>query len=341
MSTSSDQTAEDTGHGDHETHRKSGGEEPKIPIRERTKWHAKRRIAEARGEIVQPRREAFFSEAHPQLYTIVSTIGPRLHTLIIAAMLMYFILRELARGNIGFAIDWYNASPLPLIIEIFSSKELLQAYAPVIIALLVIFIVLAFTIYMVPWRLAFKDYKRVIVNDWKDRLEIVTVPEGRLYWRTNNFWYQLWDSIYQSPKRQTVKLYLHRHWWPPLNILNPPASMIMVEISTEEQLEQRGLFEILGHEKPYRWRSGLRQYKTRDVPYSTTESPLEASHALFDQGVKRIVGEMRDLTNANSAIRLKQLASQTYGVEEEFLKMLEDEEREGRDGGKGKAPKGA
>lgn len=307
--------------------RKSGGKERKIPFRERAKWHAKRRIAEARGDVVQPRRERFFSETHPHLYAVVSTIGPRLHTFILVMIIGWFIIKELARGNIGFATDWYYSSPLPTIIEIFSSKELLKAYAPVIVALVMIFVVLAFTIYIVPWRLAFKDYKRVIVNDWKNRLEIVTVPEGRLYWRTDNMWYQLWDSIYQSPKRQTIKLYLHRGWWPPLNIFNPPSSMITVEISSEEKLEQHGLFEILGHEKPYRWRSGLRQYKTRDVPYSTTESPLEVSHQLFDTGVKRIVGEMRDLTTANSAIRLKQLASQTYGVEEEFLKMIEEDEK--------------
>lgn len=323
----SERTMESDVPGMPETHEKTGGEQLKIPLREKAKWRAKRRIAEVRGEIVQPRRERFFSEAHPHLYAAVSTIGPRLHTLILVMIIGWFICKELARGNIGFALDWYYASPLPAIIEIFSSKELLQAYAPIIAALAAIFFALLFTVYIVPWRLVFKDYQRVIVNDWKNRLEIVTVPEGRLYWRTDNIWYQLWDAWYQSPERRTVKLYLHRGWWPPLNIFNPPSSMITVEISSEERLEQRGLFEILGHEKPYRWRSGLRQYKTRDTPYSTTESPLELSHQLFDTGVKRIVGEMRDLTTANSAIRLKQLASQTYGVEEEFLKMLEEDER--------------
>lgn len=322
-----DGTAESDSPGVPETQQKSRGEEPKIPLHEKVKWHAKRRLAEARGEIVQPRRDRFFSEAHPHFYAVVSTIGPRLHMFILVLILGWFIFKELARGNIDFALDWYYASPLPMIIEIVSDKELLKAYAPMIIALAVILVMLLFTIYIVPWRLAFKDYQRVIVNDWKNRLEIVTVPEGRLYWRTNNMWYQLWDSLYQSPKRKTVKLYLHRGWWPPLNIFSPPSSMITVEISAEETLEQRGLFEVLGHEKPYRWRSGLRQYRTRDTPYSTTESPLELSHQLFDDGVKRIVGEMRDLTTANSAIRLKQLASQTYGVEEEFLKMLEEDER--------------
>lgn len=326
--------------GSPETGQKSGGEEQKIPLREKAKWRAKRRIAEAQGKIVQPRREKFFSEAHPHLYAAVSTIGPRLHTLAIAVILGYYIFREIFRGNFGFAVQWYRSSPLPLIIEIFTTEELLKAYAPVMILLIVIFVILLAMVYMLPWRLLFKDYKRVIVNNWTERLEISPVPEGRLYWRTDNMLYQIWDAWYQSPERQTVKLYLKRGWWPLLNILNPPSSMISVEISKEEKLEQRGLFEIYGHEKPYRWRSGLHQYKTRETPYNTTESPLEETQVLFDQGVKRIVGEMRDLTNANSAIRLKQLASQTYGVEEEFLRMIEEEERQeaekrGREASKG------
>ena len=324
-----------------ETSQNSGGERVKIPIREKVKWRAKRRIAEAQGKIVQPRREKFFSEAHPHLYAAISTIGPRLHTLTLALILGYFIFREIFRGNLGFALQWYRSSPLPLIIEILTTEELLKAYAPMIILLLVILLILLAIVYMVPWRMLFKDYQRVIVNNWNERLEIVTVPEGRLYWRTDNMFYQLWDAWYQSPERKTVNIFLHRRWWPPLNILNPPSSLISVEISSEERLEQRGLFEIYGHEKPYRWRSGLRQYKTRDAPYNTTESPLEETQDLFDQGVKRIVGEMRDLTNANSAIRLKQLASQTYGVEEEFLRMIEDEEKKEAERRGRETPKGS
>lgn len=313
--------------GSSENARKTGGEDAKIPLREKAKWRAKRRVAEIRGKVVQPRRERFFSEAHPKAYAVISTVGPRLHTLAIALIIGYYIFRELLRGNFGFVMQWYRSSPLPAIIEILTTKELLQAYAPVIALLILICVILLVMIYMLPWRLLFKDYKRVIVNNWNDRLEIAPVPEGRLYWRTDNALYQLWDAWYQSPERKTVRIYLHRRWWPPLNILNPPASLISVELSKEERLEQRGLFEVYGHEKPYRWRSGLNQYKTRDAPYSTTESPLEDTQDLFDQGVRRIVGEMRDLTNANSAIRLKQLASQTYGVEEEFLRMIEEDER--------------
>lgn len=327
--------------GSPETSQQSGDEMPKIPIRERVKWRAKRRLAEAQGKIVQPRREKFFSEAHPHLYAAISTIGPRLHTLTLALILGYFIFREIFRGNFGFAMQWYRSSPLPLIIEILTTEELLKAYAPVIILLIVIAIILLVMIYMLPWRLLFKDYQRVIVNNWNERLEIAPVPEGRLYWRTDNMFYQIWDAWYQSPERQTIKIYLHRRWWPLLNILNPPASLISVEISKEERLEQRGLFEIYGHEKPYRWRSGLHQYKTRDAPYNTMESPLEETQDLFDDGVKRIVGEMRDLTNANSAIRLKQLASQTYGVEEEFLRMIEDEEKKEAERRGREAPKGS
>lgn len=327
--------------GSPKTSQISGGEEAKIPIREKVKWRAKRRLAEAQGKVVQPRREKFFSEAHPRAYAVISTIGPRLHTLILALILGYYIFREIFRGNFGFAMQWYRSSPLPMIIEILTTKELLQAYAPVIILLIVIMVILLVMVYMLPWRLLFKDYQRVIVNNWHDRLEIAPVPEGRLYWRTDNMLYQIWDAWYQSPERETIKIYLHRKWWPLLNILNPPASLISVEISKEEKLEQRGLFEIYGHEKPYRWRSGLHQYKTRDAPYNTTESPLEETQVLFDEGVKRIVGEMRDLTNANSAIRLKQLASQTYGVEEEFLRMIEDEEKKEAERRGRETPKGS
>ena len=311
--------------------RESRGGGSKIPLRERVRWHIKRRVAETQGKVEQPRRDRFFSEAHPHLYAGISTLLPRLHTAILLCVIGYFIIKELLHGNLGFAVQWYYASPLPTLVMILTDEDLLKAYLPVIAMIVMLMLMMLFTIYMLPWRMAFKDYKRVIVNNWRDRLEITPVPEGRLYWRTDNMWYQLWDAWYQSPERRTVKIYLHRGWWPPLNILNPPSSMICVELSREERLEQRGVFEVHGHEKPYRWRSGLREYRTRDAPYDTKESPLDTTQVLFDDGVTRIVGEMRDLTNANAAIRLKQMASQTYGVEEEFLKAVEEEE-----GGTGK-----
>lgn len=254
-------------------------------------------------------REKLFSEAHPQAYKVASTILPRIHTLLILFALLYFMMNELVKGNTDFLIDWYHESwILPSMVEILSSPEnfqnWFQTYGTVFIMFMITLIIAGFVFYRTVWRFLFKDYVK--------ESEMVTTYEGRCYFRTNGFWCRLWDALYKSPPRKKIKCWIKPNKWPPLNIFNPVKSLIKIELSPDEEIEEYSMFELHVHEKPFRRIKDIDEYETHDEGYLSGEIPLEYAGQEFGSRTIHLISDTQRLSLANPSVRLMQLRDGSY-----------------------------
>lgn len=269
----------------------------------------------------------FCSEAHPQAYQLVKAFGPRIHTVALGLIIAFAMLSELAHGNALFILDWMEASVVvPTLRDWITMPGAFEAWATAygLIALMaaIVAIVVIYALHSMVWRYLFKDYHRVIYKDWDSKLVLAEPREGRLYWYTGNSLYRLWDRLYGSPPRTEHFLYLRAKTWRPFNILNPPASLYRLRLSPEEKVEFRSSYKVVGHERPYRRREGVRSYYTHTDRYATGEVPYEQALAEFDRRTGRLVSEMKELTKGNSAIRLDKMRNVEI-AEADFINAVE------------------
>lgn len=280
------------------------------------------------------RREQLFSEKHPGAYGMLTALGPRMHTITFGLVFIYFALKEILVGNFLFLLDWAQKAPVIGVvmdgIDIYGPEEFLKAYWPLLVAIVASILVTLYILHKVLWRYFFKDYYVEIVDKWGGT-GLTLSRDGRLYWYSNNFWHRFWDGIYASPERKTRKLWIHQRgkWF---NIFNPPASVITVTIGEDEWLEARGVYGIIGHEKPMRHRIGRQEYTTLVTEFTTNAVPIEQARGVFDKANDRLVAETRKLTQGNAALRLEQMRDGGFVLSQKVRELINDEkQREAKD----------
>lgn len=271
-------------------------------------------------------KDRFFSERHPGAYLAFHGLIPRLHTLILLMVIAWYTVEELMAGNYDFIYDWYRASwILPSMIEILSSQAAFQMwfeqYGPVFMILLTLTIMSSIVFHRFGWRAMFPDYYM--------ESEGVESFEGRCYWHSGNSLYQLWDRLYKSPPRTTTSVWVRPHWWPPLNIFNPPASMERIDLGQNEALYRKGLYKIRSQERPYRRRLDIDRYHTHGDRYTTGEIPLDSARSLFTSRGEELVQDTRSLSLANPQIRLRQLRDGSYLIPEKVKEVAQNAKERG------------
>jgi len=230
----------------------------------------------------KPRKEKFFSDAHPQQFALSRIFLPRLHTWALLIGLMYAGVMELVHRNQNFVLDWLNATPLPNIMDaLMNFQAWFQKYGVAFILIMLFIIVTGFILYYLLWRLPFKNYSK--------RSEGAKTYEGRCYWRTNNALYRFWDRYYRSPPRTSNVYFLHVGWWPPLNVFDPSRSCIRIETSTQEKCQTKGIYDLIVDEYPIRAKkdNDPKWFVTMKEGYSSGIIPNE-----YVQGVFKVRGEL-------------------------------------------------
>lgn len=275
------------------------------------------------------RRERFFSEKYPGAYSTMTAILPRIHTLTLGIVFIYYSLIELAARNYNFLLDWANRVPgLNIItegIELYGVEEFFKRYWFIVAIMVVSVILVLYILHKVVWRWMFKDYFVTIMDKWGGT-ELTISRDGRLYWYTNNTWHRIWDNIYGSPVRTERKLWIQQKG-KRFNFFNPPASLITVTIGPEEWMEARGVYGMIGHEKPVRHRVGRMDYTTIVTEFSTFEIPLEQASTVFNNANDRLVNETRKLTQGNAALRLDQMRDGGFVLSQKIREIVHAEKR--------------
>jgi hypothetical protein len=278
-------------------------------------------------------REKPFSEAHPNFYSGMSSILPKTHSIIFFGFIAYLMLKEMMMGNYDFILDWYYLTPIPDLMDLVQDKEAftiwLKANAMIISVVLISIVILLWMFHKFVWRLFFKDYILIIKSEKADKTELTEVQDGRVYWHNRNMFYSIWMSIYGGPK-PPLKAWVHQKskFW--FNIFNPAQSCVEIRMHEDEYLEQRGVYQVLAHERPRRRRFGRRQYETMNDTYTTVDVPLDQSTTEYMDLNSRLVTETRELTKGNATLRLEQMRDGGFIINEKVRRIvINDAKRKG------------
>jgi hypothetical protein len=279
-----------------------------------------------------------FSERHPMVFKTSRLILPRVPVLTIALPLIYFMVANLLKGDYLFVIRWYRESwILPNLVNILSSKTAFmhwwKFYGPitVMVGLLISGSIIVF--YMFIWRFIFKDYTR--------QTEGVETSEGRGYWvEGRNMWFNLWDLFYgvhyqrkykgaYKPDRRVVTVYLNTNFFPPPNPSAPSRKMLKVKLSRDrdEWIENRGAYELVGHEGLYRRIIGIREMETHNIGYKSDPIAMREATKIFKDRMDGLVKDTQKLSKANVSVRLDQMKSGTVQMDDELREMINDQRK--------------
>lgn len=279
-----------------------------------------------------------FSERHPIAFKTTRLILPRLPALAVALPLVYFMLANLLKRDYFFFIRWYHESwILPNLVSIVSSKAAFmhwwKFYGPITImaGMLIFFSLVVF--YLFVWRFIFKDYTR--------QSEGVETSEGRAYWiEGRNMWFNLWDLFYgihyqrkhkvpYRPDRRVLTVYLNTSFFPPPNPSAPGRKMLKIKLSRDrdEWIENRGAYELIGHEGLYRRITGIREMETHNVGYKSDPLAMKEARRIFKDRMEGLVKDTQKLTKANVNVRLDQMKSGTVQMDDELRQMIIEERR--------------
>lgn len=265
----------------------------------------------------KPHREKRFSEASPQAWNLAKNFLPRLQVLIPMLIVCYLALTETMAGNYTFYLDWANALRLPQIMALMSDPEHLVDvllsnngyYIWIIVAVVVV--IVAF--YEFIWKSAFKEYrKKVYMREYR---------EGRCYWHEGNWWHRTFDRYYRSPPRETVRFYIRTHWWPPLNIFNPRASLLEVTISKDEPYYVRGN-KLIVEEKPIRILTDHNKMITRDGSYDGVPVPVDDARKELDSRQSELIKGTQKVSTANPHILKRNLEKSGIVASPEFIEEV-------------------
>lgn len=265
----------------------------------------------------KPPREKRFSESYPGAWNLARNLLPRLQVLLPMLILCYSALTETMKGNYAFYDDWARWLKLPQIMRVLSDIDLLQdtlmadgGYYLMLIIAGVLGIVL---FYEFVWKCAFKEYrKKVYMREYK---------EGRCYWHDGNYLCRLFDRYYRSPPRETVRFYIRTHWWPPLNIFNPRASMLEITISQDERYFTRGN-KLVVEEKPIRILTDHNKMVTRDGSYEGVPVPVQEARDELDSRQSELIKGTQKVTMANPHIRKETLRKSGIVASPEFIEEV-------------------
>jgi hypothetical protein len=271
----------------------------------RSRWHRAAKAPKAEKppkekKAKKPRREQFFSEAHPGAYTLAKNLLPRIHTFVIAVGLLVAAMLEIVHKNYDFYMDWYRDSyVLPALKDILLTpngfQNWWQNYGPIFLIVVLIITMVLVTFYLAFWRMLFRAY-------WK-RAEGSTTYEGRCYWRTNNSWTGMWDRLYRSPERKRQQYFIHTGWTPLFNPLNPPGCLICVDTTTAERCFGRGVYSIVVEELPIRRIIGEKKFRSMAALYESGPIPTGYVEGEFVSRSKVLIDDTMNLSFGNAENR--------------------------------------
>lgn len=281
------------------------------------------------GHRERPRRDKFFSEAHPRIYGILTTILPRLHIYVPLFLLLYFAgwVEIIQHANYDFALDWYRGTWwLQSMFHLLTDQDLLvdwfERYYVIIIAVVVLIIAAIFAFYEMVWKSLFPDYvKHVHMKEY---------PEGRAYWYDGNAFMRWWDRVYRSPERKELKLWLHTRWW--INPLNPQLSMVLLKLSPEEKAVKRGMTKLVVHERPRRYLIDHDKMATTDEQYVSGPIPLEETQGELDRRQAKLLTQTQTVALANPHIRKEQLRKSSLVAPPNFIEEVKKAQEGAADG---------
>jgi hypothetical protein len=282
----------------------------------------KKQAKKARKEekrVKEERPPAKFSERHPGAYELAATILPRSPVLLLLIGLTFSALSSMMIGNYLFVMDWYRSSIiLPWLGSIFTYSggpgAWFEDYWPLLALLGCLAASLLFVVWSLPWRFAFKDYV-VVRGNTKSK-------DGRIMWSTDNIWTRIWDSIYGTPPRDKVELWLkHRFLWNPLM-----PSKGLVKLTLDRAVEKPrydGLFCYQAEERRYRMFVGLDEMVTTDDAQQSRPIPLAEINAAFDTRSSSLVRDTQKFSLANPSVRLDKLRDGTHIVPQDLKEAAE------------------
>lgn len=287
---------------------------------------------------VVDQKAILFSERHPTAFKSSRLLLPRVPVLIVALPLIYFMIANLLKRDYFFIIRWYHESwILPNLVNILSSKTAFthwwKFYGPITIMVGILISISIVVFYVFIWRFIFKDYTR--------QTEGVETPEGRGYWvEGRNMWFNLWDLFYgvhyqrkykaaYKPDRRVVTVYLNTSFFPPPNPSAPSRKMLKVKLSRDrdEWIENRGAYELVGHEGLYRRITGIREMETHNVGYKSEPLAMREARRIFKDRMDGLVKDTQKLSKANVSVRLDQMKSGTVQMDDELREMINDQRK--------------
>lgn len=279
----------------------------------------------------EERKKPPFSETHHAAYSMFASVMPKLHSMIIGIVLIYLMLAEMSNGNYDFLLDWYNDSVvLPIVVGVMIDSgyrdQFFTEYGAVTAVLISMVLMLLYLFYKFMWRLAFKDYILIIVSE-KGKTELTEVKDGRCYWHNRNMWCEMWYRVYGCEK-PPLKVWIHQSskFW--FNLFMPANSCVSIDLHNDEWLEARGVYQILGHERPRRVRIGRKQYETTFLGYTSAKVPLQQASDHYDDLNSRLVMETRELTKGNATLRLEQMRDGGFILNEKVRRVIVDESKQ-------------
>jgi len=301
-----------------------------------------------------------FSEKHPELYRASRTFLPRLPVILPLIFILCVTTVNFSRGDYYFVKRWYDESIFAEAISLLSNKVELMAwfdrYGALIIVAGICIIFGAILFYRIIWRGIFKDYIRFTENVetfegriyWRegigfwfnlwDRLyeshlrkrayrkyqKAVKTPRGlNEKHLSRKGYFQRWekDRPY-APDRRPYRIYLKTRFFPPINLINPALKLKKVNLKANEKMEKRGAFEIIIHEGLYRRITGIREFETHNESYESAPIQLREALAIYGSRVKELIRDTQQLSKANVKVRLDQVRSGTFIMDEELRKMI-------------------
>lgn len=217
------------------------------------------------GDRMDPksRREKFFSESHPGIYRLITSL-PSLVMVIVAV-------------GIGLLLMINMDMIMTLIMDPKIVLDYLERNGVMLLVLIAMLAVMTYIIYTVGWRYLFPDYYI--------RYGSADVFDGRLYWSDNNILVRLWDRWYGSPPRTQIRYYVHQS--------RLPLVLNVITTSPEERMERKDMWSVVVHEKSLRRVVDRRRkrtyYETADDTYHHLALPTEYVSRSFDVRMKQML----------------------------------------------------
>lgn len=294
-----------------------GSAEPRESIEEIKKEKKEKKIKEPKA-----RKTKFFSEEHPGAFGLAKSILPRIHIIALIGWIIYSMYWELISGNSDFILDWFNASPIPGMIQVMSSKEAFmlwfKEYGTIFIMMASVVILVLLMLYYTIYRFAFKDYYKFSEGSRR--------YEGRVYWRTNNALTKWFDRRYNSPSRMQNIYWLKIGWWPPINLINPPNSLIRLDTTLEEKCESKGIYAISVSEKPLRRKVGNepKHWTSYGGKYVNGDIPNKMAEQYFTDRGNVLVRDTKKLSFGNAEVRVDVVRGGTSLVLPEWKEAVQN-----------------
>lgn len=242
------------------------------------------------------RREKFFSESHPGIYRLITSL-PSLAMAIIAA-------------GIGLLLMINMDMIMTLIMDPQIVLDYLEQNGVMLLVLISMLAVMMYIVYTVGWRALFPDYYI--------RYGSADVYDGRLYWSDNHTLVQMWDRWYRSPPRKEIRYFIHQ------SLL--PLTLNVVTTSADERMERKDMWSIVVHERSLRREVDRRRkrtyYETADDTYHHLALPTEYVSRSFDSRMKKMLDATTRASYGNPEVSVDIVRNGSTLIGEDFAEAV-------------------